>query len=67
MLAGKLSNQDEDEVEDELEALQGPAERPVVLPNAPVSALPEARRKEEERKTERQKAHAEEQTPMLSA
>lgn len=37
MLAGHLSNQDEDEVEEELAALQqGP-----LLPNAPTAELPE--------------------------
>lgn len=65
MLAGQLSNQEEDEVEEELAALQGAAERPVVLPNAPISALPEDRRKEEERKAE-ERARAEERTPVLT-
>ncbi|KAL5341695.1 Snf7-domain-containing protein [Aspergillus crustosus] len=41
MLAGHLSNQDEDEVEDELEALQREVEGSVSLPNAP-TAQPEA-------------------------
>ena len=46
MLAGHLTNQDEDEVEDELEALQrelaGPEILPddVVLPSAPTADLP---------------------------
>jgi charged multivesicular body protein 6 len=65
MLAGQLSNQDEEEVEDELEALQGPAERPVVLPDAPVSRLSEDRRKAEEEQAER-RAHADEQAPVLT-
>lgn len=65
MLAGQLSNQDEEEVEDELAALQGAAERPVVLPNAPISRLPEERREEEEAKAER-RAHAKEQAPVLT-
>lgn len=65
MLAGQLSNQDEEEVEDELEALQGPAERPVVLPDAPVSRLPDDRRKAEEEQAER-RAHADEQAPVLT-
>lgn len=37
MLAGHLSNQDEDEVEEELAALQQGS----VLPNAPTAELPE--------------------------
>ncbi|OOG01176.1 hypothetical protein ASPCADRAFT_203045 [Aspergillus carbonarius ITEM 5010] len=41
MLAGRLSTQDEDEVEEELEALQRVTQNPVVLPNAPSSTLPE--------------------------
>ena len=44
MLAGHLSNQDEDEVEEELAALQGP----VVLPSAPTSTLPEEEKEVEE-------------------
>ena len=43
MLAGHLSNQDEDEVEEELAALQGP----VVLPSAPTTTLPEEEKEEE--------------------
>lgn len=35
MLAGNLSNQDEDEVEEELAALQQQAQGPVVLPEPP--------------------------------
>lgn len=41
MLAGHLSNQDEDDVEDELASLQQQAQGPVALPNAPTSTLPE--------------------------
>jgi charged multivesicular body protein 6 len=36
MLAGQMSNEDEDEVEDELEALQREVEGPVDLPDAPL-------------------------------
>lgn len=37
MLANKMSNQDEDEVEDELEALEAEVNSPVpVLPDAPI-------------------------------
>jgi charged multivesicular body protein 6 len=41
MLAGQLSNQDEDEVEDELEALEHELAGPVRLPDAPTAVLPE--------------------------
>jgi len=41
MLAGQMSNQDEDEVEDELETLQRKLEGPVSLPDAPISAIDE--------------------------
>lgn len=37
MLAGHLSNQDEDEVENELEALHRDVQGPVKLPNAPTA------------------------------
>ncbi|EAS31666.3 SNF7 family protein [Coccidioides immitis RS] len=45
MLAGQMSNQDEDEVEDELEELEREVAGSVKLPDVPTSALPE----EEER------------------
>lgn len=48
MLAGHLSNQDEDEVEDELAALQQQAQGPAALPNAPTSSLPEEQMAAEE-------------------
>jgi hypothetical protein len=54
MLAGQMSNQDEDEVEDELEALQREVEG-VSLPEAPTTILPEETQKEKE---ERAKARA---------
>lgn len=52
MLAGHLSNQDEDDVEDELASLQQQAQGPVALPNAPTSSLPEGQEPEEGQKTE---------------
>ncbi|KKK15920.1 hypothetical protein P175DRAFT_0521580 [Aspergillus ochraceoroseus IBT 24754] len=42
MLAGCLSNQDEDEVEDELEALHREVQGPVHLPEAPTTEPPES-------------------------
>ncbi|KAL2830696.1 Snf7-domain-containing protein [Aspergillus pseudoustus] len=57
MLAGHLSNQDEDEVEDELEALRREVHGPVSLPDAPIELPPEA---EQDPETElaKQKARA---------
>ncbi|KAL4987565.1 Snf7-domain-containing protein [Aspergillus falconensis] len=55
MLAGNLSNQDEDEVEDELEALHREVQGPVSLPNVP-TAPPAVEVPEEE--LENQKARA---------
>ena len=62
MLAGQLSNQDEDEVEDELEALQG-----MVLPNAPATNLNLPAETEEirEQKAERlERAQERERAPV---
>ncbi|KXJ97152.1 Snf7 family protein [Microdochium bolleyi] len=42
MLGGRISNQDEEEVEDELAALEAEVNGPAVLPNAPNKPLPEA-------------------------
>jgi charged multivesicular body protein 6 len=56
MLGGKISNQDEDEVEDELEALE--AELTGVLPEVPSTELPQKARAEarERRKEEARQA-----------
>ncbi|PYH95844.1 Snf7-domain-containing protein [Aspergillus ellipticus CBS 707.79] len=65
MLAGRLSSQDEDDVEDELEELQRATQGPVVLPNAPVSTLPESERLEEDKQpAEGSKARIEERTAI---
>ncbi|KAL6236416.1 hypothetical protein BDW75DRAFT_112129 [Aspergillus navahoensis] len=60
MLAGNLSNQDEDEVEDELEALHREVQGPGSLPNVP-TALPE---EELEKQKARAKARAREQAAI---
>ena len=69
MLAGRMSNQDEDEVEDELEALEREVSR-VELPDAPDEALPENERKEtaKERRVRRAKEQeaAQATEPMLA-
>lgn len=68
MLAGQMSNQDEDEVEEELEALQREIEGPVTLPNAPTALLPEATEDEKEKQAKaRAKARAQERAAMLAA
>jgi charged multivesicular body protein 6 len=60
MLAGQMSNQDEDEVEDELEALENELAGPLRLPDAPTALLPEnlSEREREEKAKERAKARA---------
>lgn len=59
MLAGNLSNQDEDEVEDELESLQREVEGLTELPSAPTSALPvETEQEQYRREKERARARA---------
>lgn len=44
MLGSRMSAQDEDEVEDELAALEAATRRPVKLPEVPDTALPEQER-----------------------
>lgn len=41
MLGGRISNHDEDEIEDELRALEAELRRDEPLPNVPDTALPE--------------------------
>lgn len=68
MLAGQMSNQDEDEVEDELEALQREVEGTVEMPNVPTAALPEQTDEEKEKEARaRAKARAQERAAMLAA
>jgi charged multivesicular body protein 6 len=68
MLAGQMSNQDEDEVEDELEALQREVEGTVEMPNVPTAALPELTDEEKEKEARaRAKARAQERAAMLAA
>lgn len=57
MLGGRISNQDEDEVEDELQAMEAEIAA-VPLPKVPVTELPkkvgvEAKQQEEEHQEER--------------
>ncbi|KAF9887467.1 Vacuolar protein sorting-associated protein 20 [Aspergillus nanangensis] len=62
MLAGHLSNQDEDEVEDELAALQRETQPPLDLPEPPTKEPPEPTKQEEDahRTSQRRKAKTEE-------
>ncbi|KAI7977793.1 hypothetical protein EIK77_009333 [Talaromyces pinophilus] len=63
-----MSNQDEDEVEDELEALQREVEGTVEMPNVPTAALPELTDEEKEKEARaRAKARAQERAAMLAA
>ena len=58
MLAGHLSNQDEDEVEDELEALQSQVAPPMKMPEVPTGELPPGQAYEEPTAGQRAKARA---------
>lgn len=42
MLGGQITNQDEEEVEDELAALEAEVNGPTKLPDVPINKLPEA-------------------------
>ncbi|TVY57189.1 Charged multivesicular body protein 6 [Lachnellula cervina] len=66
MLGGQISNQDEDEVEDELEALEAEVTG-VPLPAVPTTELPSEVKKQKEiaRRREREK-ESEERTAMLA-
>lgn len=68
MLAGQISNQDEDEVEDELEALQREIEGVSLMPDVPTVALPDKTEIEQSRKAKaRAKARAEERAALIAA
>lgn len=62
MLGGRISNHDEDEVEDELAALEAEVTG-VPLPSVPTTELPEAKK---ERAKERQREREEQRTTMLA-
>ncbi|KAL8739021.1 MAG: hypothetical protein Q9181_000303 [Wetmoreana brouardii] len=75
MLGGKMSNQDEDEVEDELEALEGQVQgvkQPDIVsyptaPDTPVQAkTDDAKRKERARVRAREQAQGQAAQPMLA-
>ncbi|KAI9039497.1 ESCRT-III subunit protein VPS20 [Aspergillus affinis] len=65
MLAGHLSHQDEDEVEDELAVLQREAQKPIDLPTPPIAAPAPIRHEEGNQQTEaKTPARAEERTAV---
>ncbi|KLJ07096.1 hypothetical protein EMPG_17419 [Blastomyces silverae] len=67
MLGGQMSNQDEDEVEDELEAMEQEISGPIGLPNVPTSALPEETEREKQEKAKQRaktRARARAAVPM---
>ena len=66
MLGGKISNQDEDEVEDELAALEAELSEPQPLPNAPDTELP-AQETEPERQPAKVKQKQPERQAMLAS
>lgn len=72
MLAGQMSNQDEAEVEDELDALDREvsgktAVTPETLPDAPVAAFPEQRAEGEKERWGRPRERKEEGEAMVMA
>lgn len=66
MLGGKISNQDEEEVEDELEALQAELKRAEPLPMVPGTELPSAPAQEPERRPARVEQQEPERQAMLA-
>ncbi|KAK7753856.1 Vacuolar protein sorting-associated protein 20 [Diatrype stigma] len=66
MLGGRITNQDEDEVEDELAALEAEINGPTTLPAAPVSALPEIETQKEEERAPARERQAERRAMLAS-
>ena len=69
MLGGQMSNQDEDEVEDELDLLEQQVRGTVKLPDAPTSSIQEDQEQDKaqrakERAKARTKARAEAPVPL---
>ncbi|KAI2632036.1 charged multivesicular body protein 6 [Hypoxylon sp. NC1633] len=68
MLGGRITNQDEDEVEDELAALELEVNGPAPLPNVPDTKLPEsAVREQEQRPASKEPEPEPERRAMLAA
>lgn len=66
MLGGKISNQDEDEVDDELAALQAEIERPELLPE-PLPEVPDTKLPTSEERPVKQPAKIKQQEPERQA
>ena len=68
MLGGRISNADEEEVEDELAALEAEVARTAPLPNVPDTDLPTLQRVQEDPETAvSKKAQEAERRQMLAA
>ncbi len=67
MLVGHLSNQDEEEVEDELEALHREVEGPASLPNAPTTSPKEDVAEEEPTRQEVRTGQRARERPAIPA
>ncbi|KAI8965023.1 charged multivesicular body protein 6 [Daldinia sp. FL1419] len=67
MLGGRITNQDEDEVEDELAALEQEINGPAKLPNVPDTKLPQPGVKEPQHATPREEEPEPERRAMLAA
>jgi charged multivesicular body protein 6 len=65
MLGGRISNHDEDEVEDELEALEREVNG-VQLPDVPLPNVPTTELSSKERAKARQREQEEQRTAMLA-
>ncbi|KAI0181468.1 charged multivesicular body protein 6 [Hypoxylon sp. FL1284] len=66
MLGGRITNQDEDEVEDELAALEQEVNGPAPLPNVPDTKLPQAK-EQQQQEAEQEPEPEPERRAMLTA
>ncbi|KAI1460753.1 charged multivesicular body protein 6 [Annulohypoxylon moriforme] len=67
MLGGRITNQDEDEVEDELAALELEVNGPAPLPNVPDTKLPKAEVAEQQAAAPQEQEPEQERRAMLAA
>ncbi|EPS31822.1 hypothetical protein PDE_06780 [Penicillium oxalicum 114-2] len=67
MLEGTLSTQDEEDVEEELEALRQEVAGPVHLPAVPTEPLPERPQQQVEEESQERASQAETRTPVLAS
>ncbi|KAI0385337.1 charged multivesicular body protein 6 [Hypomontagnella monticulosa] len=66
MLGGRITNQDEDEVEDELAALEAEVNGPATLPNVPDTKLPQAVKEQQPTTTEEAEPEPERRAMLAS-